>query len=67
MAAELAHQPAQHRREAAGRLIRIYRSCLVGLDHVAAVGQGARQVRQETLPVSDGYREVVDAFFTRCK
>lgn len=51
----------------AGRFMRVHRSCVVGLDHVAAVGRGTLQVRQETLPVSDGYREAVDAFFARWK
>lgn len=51
----------------ASRFMRIHRSCIVGLDHVAAVGRGTLQVRGETLPVSDGYREVVDAFFARRK
>lgn len=52
---------------AAGRFMRIHRSYIVGLDHVAAVGRGTVQVRQETLPVSDGYREAVDQFFSRWK
>ncbi|RZK61470.1 MAG: response regulator transcription factor [Hymenobacter sp.] len=51
----------------AGRFMRIHRSYIVGLDHVAAVGRGTLQVRAETLPVSDGYREAVDAFFARWK
>lgn len=51
----------------AGKFMRIHRSYIVGLDHVAAVGRGTVQVRQETLPVSDGYREVVDQFFSRWK
>ncbi|MGI4741883.1 MAG: LytR/AlgR family response regulator transcription factor [Janthinobacterium lividum] len=51
----------------AGKFMRIHRSYIVGLDHVAAVGRGTLQVRQETLPVSDGYREVVDQFFARWK
>lgn len=51
----------------AGKFMRIHRSYIVGLDHVAAVGRGTLQVRSETLPVSDGYREVVDQFFARWK
>jgi DNA-binding LytR/AlgR family response regulator len=51
----------------AGRFMRIHRSYIVGLDHVAAVGRGTLQVKAETLPVSDGYREAVDAFFARWK
>jgi len=35
------------------------------LDHVATVGRGMLQVRGETLPASDGYREVIDQFFAR--
>jgi two-component system response regulator LytT len=51
----------------AGRFMRIHCSYIVGLDHVAAVGRGTLQVKAETLPVSDGYREAVDAFFARWK
>jgi two-component system response regulator LytT len=51
----------------AGKFMRVHRSYIVGLDHVAAVGRGTLQVRSETLPVSDGYREAVDAFFARWK
>jgi DNA-binding LytR/AlgR family response regulator len=51
----------------AGKFMRVHRSYIVGLDHVAAVGRGTLQVRTETLPVSDGYREAVDAFFARWK
>jgi two-component system response regulator LytT len=51
----------------AGKFMRIHRSYIAGLDHVAAVGRGTLQVRTETLPVSDGYREAVDAFFARWK
>ena len=51
----------------AGKFMRIHRSYIVGLDHVAAVGRGTLQVRAETLPISDGYREAVDAFFARWK
>lgn len=51
----------------ASKFMRVHRSYIVGLDHVAAVGRGTLQVRQETLPVSDGYREAVDAFFARWK
>ena len=51
----------------ADRVMRIHRSYLVGLDRVAIVGRGTVQVRQQTLPVSDGYREVVDQFFNRWK
>jgi len=51
----------------AGKFMRIHRSYIVGLDHVAAVGRGTLQVRTETLPISDGYREAVDAFFARWK
>lgn len=35
--------------------MRIYRYCIVGLDHVAAVGRGTLQVVKETLLVSDSY------------
>ena len=51
----------------ASRFMRVHRSYIVSLDHVAAVGRGTLQVGKETLPVSDGYREAVDAFFARWK
>ncbi len=51
----------------AAKFMRIHRSYIVGLDHVAAVGRGTLQVRQQTLPVGDGYREVVDQFLSRWK
>ncbi|RZK30875.1 MAG: response regulator transcription factor [Hymenobacter sp.] len=51
----------------ASKFMRIHRSYIAGLDHVAAVGRGTLQVKTVTLPISDGYREAVDAFFARWK
>lgn len=40
---------------------------ILGLNHIQAVGRGMVQIRGETLPVSDGYREAFDHFFSRWK
>ena len=47
--------------------MRIHRSYIVGLNHIQAVGRGTVQIAGETLPVSDGYRETFDQFFSRWK
>ena len=47
--------------------MRIHRSYIVGLDHIQAVGRGTVQIEGETIPVSDGYREAFDQFFSRWK
>ena len=52
--------PARH-------FLRIHRSYIVGLRHLQAVGRGTVQIRGETLPVSDGYRETFDQFFSKWK
>ena len=49
------------------QFMRIHRSYIVGLGHLQAVGRGTVQIRSETLPVSDGYREAFDQFFSRWK
>jgi two-component system response regulator LytT len=51
----------------AGKFMRIHRSYIVGLNHIQAVGRGTVQIQGETLPVSDGYRETFDQFFSRWK
>ena len=51
----------------AGKFMRIHRSYIVGLNHIQAVGRGTVQIEGETLPVSDGYRETFDQFFSRWK
>jgi DNA-binding LytR/AlgR family response regulator len=51
----------------AGKFMRIHRSYIVGLGHIQAVGRGTVQIAGETLPVSDGYREAFDQFFSRWK
>jgi DNA-binding LytR/AlgR family response regulator len=50
-----------------GKFMRIHRSYIVGLNHIQAVGRGTVQIAGETLPVSDGYREAFDQFFSRWK
>lgn len=49
------------------QFMRIHRSYILGLNHIQAVGRGTVQIRGETLPVSDGYREAFDQFFSRWK
>jgi two-component system response regulator LytT len=49
------------------KFMRIHRSYIVGLGHIQAVGRGTVQIAGETLPVSDGYREAFDQFFSRWK
>jgi DNA-binding LytR/AlgR family response regulator len=49
------------------KFLRVHRSYIVGLDHVAAVGRGTLQVGKDTLPVSESYREAVDKQFSRWK
>ncbi|MDO7844781.1 LytTR family DNA-binding domain-containing protein [Hymenobacter sp. M29] len=51
----------------ASKFLRIHRSYIVGLGHIQAVGRGTVQIAGETLPVSDGYREAFDQFFSRWK
>ena len=51
----------------AGKFLRIHRSYIVGLGHIQSVGRGTVQIGGETLPVSDGYREGFDQFFSRWK
>ncbi|MGY3089062.1 two-component system response regulator LytT [Hymenobacter sp. UYAg731] len=51
----------------AGKFLRIHRSYIVGLGHIQSVGRGTVQIAGETLPVSDGYREGFDQFFSRWK
>ena len=51
----------------AGKFMRIHRSYIVGLGHIQSVGRGTVQLAGETLPVSDGYRETFDQFFSRWK
>ena len=50
-----------------GKFMRIHRGYIVGLGHIQAVGRGTVQIAGETLPVSDGYRETFDQFFSRWK
>ncbi|MDO7876837.1 LytTR family DNA-binding domain-containing protein [Hymenobacter sp. ASUV-10] len=49
------------------QFMRIHRSYIVGLNHIQAVGRGTVQIKGETLPVSDGYREGFDAYFSKWK
>jgi two-component system response regulator LytT len=49
------------------QFMRIHRSYIVGLNHLQAVGRGTVQIKGATLPVSDGYREAFDAYFSKWK
>jgi DNA-binding LytR/AlgR family response regulator len=49
------------------QFLRIHRSYIVGLGHIQSVGRGTVQIAGETLPVSDGYREAFDQFFSKWK
>ena len=51
----------------ARQFMRIHRSYIVGLGHIQSVGRGTVQLAGETLPVSDGYRDTFDQFFSRWK
>jgi two-component system response regulator LytT len=51
----------------ARQFMRIHRSYIAGLAHIQAVGRGTVQIKGETLPVSDGYREAFDQFFSKWK
>ncbi|MDQ2772482.1 MAG: LytTR family DNA-binding domain-containing protein [Bacteroidota bacterium] len=51
----------------ARQFMRIHRSYIVGLNHIQSVGRGTVLLAGETLPVSDGYRENFDQFFSRWK
>jgi len=51
----------------ARQFMRIHRSYIVSLNHLQAVGRGTVQIKGETLPVSDGYREAFDQFFSKWK
>ena len=47
------------------QFMRIHRPYIVGLAHLQAVGRGTVQIAGQTLPVSDGYREAFDQFFSK--
>ncbi|MBC6612194.1 response regulator transcription factor [Hymenobacter sp. BT507] len=47
--------------------MRIHRSYIVGLEHITSIGRGTVQISNETLPVSDSYRDVFEQFISRWK
>ena len=51
----------------ARQFMRIHRSYIVGLGHIASIGRGTVQIGTETIAVSDGYREAFDQFISRWK
>ncbi|RTQ52107.1 response regulator transcription factor [Hymenobacter gummosus] len=51
----------------ARRFMRIHRSYIVALDHIASVTRGTVQIGGETIPVSDSYREAFDKYLSRWK
>lgn len=51
----------------ARQFMRIHRSYIVGLGHIAAIGRGTVHIGTETIPVSDSYRDAFDQFVSRWK
>lgn len=51
----------------ARQFMRIHRSYIVGLQHISSVGRGTVQIGDDTIPISDGYREAFDQFLSRWK
>ncbi|UPL50260.1 LytR/AlgR family response regulator transcription factor [Hymenobacter sublimis] len=51
----------------ARQFMRVHRSYIVGLNHISAVTRGTVHIGEVTIPVSDGYRESFDQFFSRWK
>lgn len=51
----------------ARRFMRIHRSYIIALDHIASVTRGTVQIGSETIPVSDSYREAFDKYLSRWK
>ncbi|ALW85149.1 hypothetical protein AUC43_08615 [Hymenobacter sedentarius] len=51
----------------ARQFMRIHRSYIVGLQHITSIGRGTVQIGDETIPVSDGYREAFEQFISRWK
>ena len=49
------------------QFMRVHRSYIVGLNHITAVTRGTVHLHDVTIPVSDGYREQFDQFFSRWK
>ncbi|MDF7812890.1 LytTR family DNA-binding domain-containing protein [Hymenobacter sp. YC55] len=49
------------------QFMRIHRSYIVGLNHIASIGRGTVHIGTETIPVSDSYREAFDQFVSRWK
>ncbi|HEX8428417.1 LytTR family DNA-binding domain-containing protein [Hymenobacter sp.] len=49
------------------QFMRIHRSYIVGLNHIASIGRGTVHIGTETIPVSDSYRETFDQFVSRWK
>ncbi|UOG74526.1 LytTR family DNA-binding domain-containing protein [Hymenobacter tibetensis] len=49
------------------QFMRIHRSYIVGLNHIASIGRGTVHIGTETIPVSDSYRDAFDQFVSRWK
>lgn len=47
------------------QFMRVHRSYIIGLNHIKAITRGTVQIGNETIPVSDRYREAFDQLFTR--
>ncbi|QJX48234.1 response regulator transcription factor [Hymenobacter taeanensis] len=49
------------------QFMRIHRSYIVALNHITTVGRGTVQIANETIPISEGYRESFDQYIRRWK
>ncbi|TGE08672.1 LytR/AlgR family response regulator transcription factor [Hymenobacter fodinae] len=49
------------------QFMRIHRSYIVALNHITSVGRGTVQIANETIPISEGYRETFDQYIRRWK
>lgn len=51
----------------AQQFMRIHRSYIVNLNRISSVGRNLVQIGEQSIPVSDAYREVFDQFMSRWK
>ncbi|TGD80854.1 LytR/AlgR family response regulator transcription factor [Hymenobacter wooponensis] len=49
------------------QFMRIHRSYIVALNQITSVGRGTVQIANETIPISEGYRESFDQYIRRWK
>ncbi|TGE24977.1 response regulator transcription factor [Hymenobacter aquaticus] len=51
----------------AQQFMRVHRSYIIALNHIKSVTRGTVQIGDQTIPVSDRYRDTFDQFFSRWK